>query len=71
MCKLWQITHKLNIKPFEICSVGWVIRRSLHIDKIHKNKIHSYNNTKLLVFMWQCYVFFWNTFKFNSHEIIF
>ena len=20
----------------------WVIRRSLHIDKIHKNKIHSY-----------------------------
>ena len=23
-----------------------MIRRSLYIDKIHKNKIHSYNNDK-------------------------
>ena len=34
MCKLRRITHKLNINPFG----------SLHMDKIHKNKIQSYNN---------------------------
>ena len=28
----------------------WVIRRSLHIEKIHKNKIHSYINIKTSAF---------------------
>ena len=41
MCKLRQITHKLHLKPALLSLL--VIRRSLHIDKIHKYKIHSYN----------------------------
>ena len=35
LCKLRRISHKLYIKP--LLSL-WVIRRSLQIDKIHKNK---------------------------------
>ena len=43
MCKLLRITQKLNIKLSGFTLFVWVIRRSLHIDKIHKNKINSYN----------------------------
>ena len=44
MCKLLQITHKLNIKPFGLYSVcDSPELNHLHIDKIHKNKINSYN----------------------------
>ena len=45
MCKLQRISNKHNIKPFGLLSMR-VIHRSLHIDKIHKNKINSYNNRK-------------------------
>ena len=45
MCKLRRITHRLNIKPRALLSL-WVIRQSLHIDKIYKNKMYSYNNAK-------------------------
>ena len=44
MCKLPRITHKLDILRalLRLC----VICRSLHINKIYKNKIHSYNVTQ-------------------------
>ena len=37
-----QMTHKLNIKPPGF--IQFVSRRRLHIDKIHKTEIHSYND---------------------------
>ena len=46
MCNLQRVTHKLNIikiKAIRALLNMWVILRSLHINKIHKNKIHSYN----------------------------
>ena len=42
MCKLRRITHKLFHKALRALFSLWVIRLSLHIDKINKNKIHSY-----------------------------
>ena len=43
MCKLRRITHKLNNPKGFMLSL-WVIRRSLYIDKIHKN-----NNSFLII----------------------
>ena len=41
MRKLRRITHKQNIKPFRLYLV-LSESPSLHMDKIHKNRIHSY-----------------------------
>ena len=37
-----RMTHKLNIKSPGF--IQFVSRRRLHIDKIHKTEIHSYND---------------------------
>ena len=39
---LWVIRQSLHKALWALFSL-WVIRQSLHTDKIHKNKIHSYN----------------------------
>ena len=44
-CKLCWFTHKLNIKPKELYLLC-EIQQGLHVDKIDKNKIHSYYNPK-------------------------
>ena len=47
ICKLQQTIHKLNIKPFRLYSVCERFNRIyLHIDKTHKNKIHSYSKSR-------------------------
>ena len=45
MCKLRRITHKQKAL-WALLSL-WVIRQNLHLDKIHKNKIHSYGVTSV------------------------
>ena len=42
LCGLYTVCVGFTQSVWALHSL-WVIRRSIHIDKIHKNKIHSYN----------------------------